>query len=59
MNNQELIHEINRLKKEKIILHNYQRAEVQDIADSVETFELSRKLPRPKQIYSFCGVIYG
>lgn len=61
LNTQELIHEINRLKKEKkaiILAHNYQRAEVQDIADFVgDSLELSRKAAKTKaDIIVFCGV---
>lgn len=62
MRNKELlINKIQKLKKEKnaiIIAHNYERGEIQDIADFVgDSFELSRKCVGQKaDLIVFCGV---
>lgn len=57
----EVIERINQLRKEKnaiIIAHNYQRGEVQDIADFTgDSLELSRKAAKiDADVIVFCGV---
>jgi len=61
MDNNELVQRIKELKKQKnavIVAHNYQRPEVQDVADFTgDSLELSRKTAAAKeQIIVFCGV---
>jgi len=61
MNNNELISEINRLKKEKdavIVAHTYQIGEIQDIADMVgDSYALSKFCAQSdKKTIVFCGV---
>ncbi|WP_123053405.1 quinolinate synthase NadA [Clostridium sp. JN-1] len=61
MDNNILVNEINRLKKEKnacILAHNYQLPEVQDIADIVgDSFALSRAAAKmDNEVIVFCGV---
>lgn len=61
MNNSELTNKIKELKIKKnavIVAHNYQRPEVQDIADFTgDSLELSRKTATAKEeIIVFCGV---
>jgi len=56
-----LVEQINQLKKERkaiILAHNYQLAEVQDIADFVgDSLDLSRKAAAdPAEVIVFCGV---
>ena len=53
MSSDEIVREINRLRKEKkaiILAHNYQRPEIQDIADFVgDSVELARKAMEEKE----------
>lgn len=61
MNKEELIRDINRLRKERgavILAHNYQIPEIQDLADFVgDSLDLSRKATEAKQdLIVFCGV---
>ncbi|OYT40407.1 MAG: quinolinate synthase [Candidatus Altiarchaeales archaeon ex4484_43] len=61
MNNAELIEEIERLKEERnaiILSHNYQPAEIQDIADYLgDSLGLSRKASKTDaDVIVFCGV---
>lgn len=61
MKNNEIINEINRLRKAKnavILAHNYQCSEVQDIADFVgDSLELSKKATNTDaDLIVFCGV---
>ncbi|OCN00828.1 quinolinate synthase [Clostridium sp. W14A] len=61
MNDPELIHEINRLRKERdavILAHNYQPPEIQEIADLVgDSFALSKAAAEiDRRVIVFCGV---
>lgn len=63
MNKQELIKEIGRLRKEKeaiILAHNYQRPEVQDVADFAgDSLDLAKKGVSSKaKVIVFCGVSF-
>lgn len=61
MNQEELLHRIKTLKKERraiILAHNYQPAEIQDAADMCgDSLELSRKAAQTDaRVIVFCGV---
>ncbi|MBU1487605.1 quinolinate synthase NadA, partial [bacterium] len=63
MNKQELIKEIGRLREEKeaiILAHNYQRPEVQDVADFAgDSLDLAKKGVSSKaSVIVFCGVSF-
>lgn len=61
LSKEELVAEIERLKEEKdavLLVHNYQRPEIQDIADYVgDSFDLSKRASElPHRMIVFCGV---
>ena len=63
MGNKELGDEINRLRRERnavILAHNYQRGEVQDIADFTgDSLELARRATKvDADVIVFCGVYF-
>ena len=63
MENKELVDEINRLRMERnavILAHNYQRGEVQDIADYTgDSLELARRATKvDADVIVFCGVYF-
>ena len=63
MGNKELGDEINRLRRERnavILAHNYQRGEVQDIADYTgDSLELARRATKvDADVIVFCGVYF-
>lgn len=63
MENKELVDEINRLRRERnavILAHNYQRGEVQDIADYTgDSLELARRATKvDADVIVFCGVYF-
>ncbi len=63
MNNSELIEKILNLKRERnavILAHNYERGEVQDIADELgDSLDLSRKGAASRaEVIVFCGVYF-
>lgn len=61
LSKEELIAEIERLKAEKdavLLVHNYQRPEIQEIADYIgDSFDLSKRATElPRRMIVFCGV---